>query len=76
MKRKSHDPIWLEARGYDGLYADLHGEACGCSVHDFAPCGEGPFPECVPAEERDGLFYKAKRRSRAAEADPPDEDRR
>jgi hypothetical protein len=64
MARKSHDPEWLKARGYDGLYnGDFGTEACGCAVDDFAPCGEGPYPECVTAELRDdGLFYPAKRK--------------
>ncbi len=66
-QRKSHDPIWLKVRGYDGLYTAAGGDACGCSVHDFAPCSEGPFPECVPAEERDGLFYPAKRKRAAGD---------
>ena len=63
-KRLSHDPVWLKARGYDGLYALIDGgDECGCSVDDFAPCNEGPFPECKPAEQRDnGMFYPAKRR--------------
>jgi hypothetical protein len=54
---------WLRSRRYDGLFALIKGtETCGCSVEDFAPCGDGPFPECVPAERRDdGLFYAAKR---------------
>jgi hypothetical protein len=72
-RRKSHDPAWLKERGYDGLYADFGGtEACGCDVDDFAPCGEGPLAECVPArrgEESQGelpvLFYRAVKRVKA-----------
>lgn len=72
MSRKSHDPKWLEARGYDGLYARVGGDECGCSIHDFAPCLEGPFPECVPAEQRDipdgpVLFFPAKLRRKVKE---------
>lgn len=22
---------------------------CGCSFEDFAPCGDGPYSDCVPA---------------------------
>jgi hypothetical protein len=61
--RLSHRPEWLIERGYEGL-CDPH-ESCGCSVDDFAPCGDGPFQDCVPAEERDGLFFQANRRRRA-----------
>jgi hypothetical protein len=56
-----HDPVWLEERGYDGLYA-VEGP-CGCGTDDFAPCGDRPFPECVPVELRDDeLFHPAKRK--------------
>lgn len=56
-RRKSHDPDWLRWRGFDGLYS---AEPCGCGLDDFAPCGEGPFPGCVPARLKDdGLFYPA-----------------
>jgi hypothetical protein len=67
MSRRSHDPIWLREHGYDGLYALINGtEECGCGVDDFAPCGEGPFPQCVPAKlAEDGLFCPAKRRAAA-----------
>lgn len=55
-KRLTHQPIWLSEHGHDGLYA-LEGP-CGCGLDDFAPCGDGPFPECVPAKlHEDGLFY-------------------
>lgn len=71
-KRRSHNPIWLRDRGYDGLCVVPVGtDGCGCSVDDFAPCNEGPYPECVPAEQSDDrLFYKAKRKRRA-EAQTP-----
>lgn len=64
MKRKSHDPTWLRAKGYDGLYATEG--PCGCGLDDFAPCGEGPFPECVPAVQREDpegrpLYFPARR---------------
>jgi hypothetical protein len=85
-RRKSHDPTWLEARGYDGLYANfnapLGGDGCGCGLNDFAPCMEGPFPECVPARigdesrgESPALFYPAKLRKSAVSPTAPPEDR-
>ena len=38
---------WLIANHFDGL-ANAEWE-CGCGLDDFAPCGEGPFPECQSA---------------------------
>jgi hypothetical protein len=28
---------------------------CGCD--GSAPCGEGPFPDCLAAQKHDGLYY-------------------
>jgi len=39
---------WLVNAGYDGLCND----DCGCSVDDLAPCGDGPYPDCVAAISR------------------------
>jgi hypothetical protein len=36
---------YLAANGYDGLAND----ECGCGLKDFAPCEEGPCPDCRPA---------------------------
>lgn len=33
----------------DGLVVDEPHADCGCSLDDFAPCGDGPYPECVAA---------------------------
>lgn len=55
---KRHEPIWLESKGFDGLW-NQEGP-CGCGIKDLAPCGDGPFRECVPAVVKDdGLFYPA-----------------
>jgi hypothetical protein len=46
---------YLKERGYDGLSDD----ECGCGLDDFAPCGEGPYPDCCAAktEEHDGEMW-------------------
>lgn len=36
---------YLRKIGADGLCR----EACGCGLDDFAPCGDGPLGDCVPA---------------------------
>lgn len=57
---------WLRTHGYDGLCRDLgDGEECGCSLDDFAPCGnawDGPdwnrVNGCISAyQHADGLMY-------------------
>lgn len=36
---------YLKQHGQDGLCADH----CGCGLDDFAPCGDGPHGNCIPA---------------------------
>jgi hypothetical protein len=36
---------YLIKHGHDGLC----NEDCGCGLDDFAPCGEGPYPDCHAA---------------------------
>lgn len=38
---------FIKAEGHDGLCDNEIG--CGCSMDDFALCGDGPFPGCVVA---------------------------
>jgi hypothetical protein len=38
---------WLIKEGHDGLCND----ECGCSVEDLAPCGDGPYPNCMVAKD-------------------------
>lgn len=40
---------YLEANGFDGLYAP--GE-CGCEIADLAPCDDIGFGECKPGVKR------------------------
>lgn len=42
--------LYLYSEGYDGLM-NQDGE-CGCPLDDFAPCCNGPCPECVPARAK------------------------
>lgn len=30
--------------------AGLCNDECGCGLEDFAPCGDGPKPECMAAK--------------------------
>ena len=39
---------YIEDQGLDGL---CNG-ACGCGLDDFAPCGDGPYPDCVAAKKQ------------------------
>ncbi len=40
----------LRNHGYDGL---CHPDnECGCGLNDFAPCGDGPYPDCQSAKAR------------------------
>jgi hypothetical protein len=52
---------WLKEHGYDGLYLPIgDGEACGCSLDDFAPCGEIDG-DCQAAYKwKDGLMHLEK----------------
>jgi hypothetical protein len=36
---------YLLDSGFDGLVND----ECGCSLSDFAPCGDGPYNDCCAA---------------------------
>lgn len=54
----------LRAAGADGLV--VPGE-CGCGLGDFAPCGDGPYPECVAAR---ALIVPAEGTIRCPEAEP------
>ena len=47
-----HDIIkdYLQKNGHDGLC--LPDFDCGCGLNDFAPCGDGPTPQCQPAKAR------------------------
>lgn len=38
----------LNAEGLDGLC----NWECGCGIDDLAPCGEGPFADCVGAKRK------------------------
>ena len=38
--------LWLQENGFDGLCS----EDCGCGIDDFAPCSDGPFPDCESAK--------------------------
>ena len=62
---------WLKDNGYDGLFLDNNcpdgDENCGCSIDDFAPCGEGPLPECEPAYRKDGLSYPSDYKEKMSE---------
>ena len=50
METKTIIKIYLEEKGYDGL---CHRETeCGCGLDDFAPCGDGPYPDCETANAR------------------------
>lgn len=41
---------YLRSHGHAGLcLIDEPFNRCGCGIDDFAPCGEGPYPECQPA---------------------------
>ena len=41
---------YLRRHGHAGLcLIDERCNRCGCGIDDFAPCGEGPYPECQPA---------------------------
>ena len=41
---------YLAVNKYDGLcHCDTE---CGCGLDDFAPCGDGPYPDCEPANAR------------------------
>jgi len=39
---------WLKDNDFDGLC----NEDCGCGIDDFAPCGDGPYPDCEAAISR------------------------
>jgi len=43
---------YLKANGYDGLA----GCERGCWLDDFAPCCDGPLPDCVPGHTVMGWF--------------------
>lgn len=32
-------------------YSGLSMDDCGCGLDDFAPCDEGPYPECIASKE-------------------------
>jgi hypothetical protein len=36
----------------EGGAAGLCNDDCGCGMDDFAPCGDGPYPDCVLAQVR------------------------
>lgn len=40
---------WLRKNGYDGLWFYCPSQGCGCTLDDFAPCGEDPL-ECSPGK--------------------------
>jgi len=41
---------YLRRHGHAGLcLIDEPFSKCSCGIEDFAPCGEGPYPECQPA---------------------------
>lgn len=43
MDVKTMVKLFIRQQGMAGLCND---DGCGCSLDDFAPCGEGPFPYC------------------------------
>lgn len=47
MNVKTMVKNYIRQQGMDGLCND----ECGCSLDDFAPCGDGPFPECEMARK-------------------------
>jgi hypothetical protein len=52
---------YCKAFGLDGLYNDMGGEGCGCSLDDLAPCGEMDATcipgKRVPASESTGFDF-------------------
>jgi hypothetical protein len=41
---------YLRSNGFDGLCEPE--TECGCGLDDFAPCCDGPYPQCRPATAR------------------------
>lgn len=39
--------LHVQRQGMDGLCND----DCGCGLDDFAPCGDGPYADCVVARK-------------------------
>ena len=39
--------LHVQRHGMDGLC----NEDCGCGLDDFAPCGDGPYPDCEVARK-------------------------
>ena len=52
---------WLKDNGFDGLWNDEGDPHCGCTLDDFAPCGDGPCKDCVAAHKRDDGMHPGRR---------------
>jgi len=57
MNAREMVKLFVQRQGMDGLCND----ECGCGLDDFAPCGDGPYPNCEMARKlivpKDGPLY-------------------